>query len=78
MATGALPASDPAAFAPYSLSFAGVAESVVFTDGNGGGTFGIDDLQLGGVPEPTTWSLMIVGFAGLGLSLRSRAKTAKA
>jgi hypothetical protein len=27
------------------------------------------------VPEPATWSLMIVGFGGLGASLRSRRRT---
>ncbi len=28
----------------------------------------------GGVPEPATWTLMLVGFAGLGGALRRRAK----
>ena len=34
--------------------------------GNGGGNFSA------GVPEPSSWALMIGGFAGLGLMLRSR------
>lgn len=31
-----------------------------------------------GVPEPAAWSLMIVGFAGLGASLRARRRAAAA
>ncbi|THD64629.1 PEPxxWA-CTERM sorting domain-containing protein [Phenylobacterium sp.] len=33
----------------------------------GNGTFAV-----GGVPEPATWGLMILGFGGLGVTLRSR------
>jgi hypothetical protein len=29
----------------------------------------------GGVPEPATWGLMILGFGGLGVTLRSRRRT---
>lgn len=34
----------------------------------------IDDFQLGGsaVPEPATWVMMLLGFAGIGWSLRRR------
>jgi hypothetical protein len=28
-----------------------------------------------GVPEPATWAMMLVGFGGLGLAMRSRRKT---
>jgi hypothetical protein len=31
-----------------------------------------------GVPEPGTWALMILGFAGLGSALRRRARAANA
>jgi len=27
------------------------------------------------VPEPGTWALMLVGFAGIGMSLRRRRRT---
>jgi type VI secretion system secreted protein VgrG len=32
----------------------------------------------GGVPEPSTWALMLVGFGGLGAALRSRHRAASA
>ena len=45
----------------------------------GGGnddSWGIDNLSVtsstGGVPEPATWALMLLGFGGLGTALRSR------
>jgi hypothetical protein len=36
--------------------------------GNGGGNFSAS----GGIPEPATWGLMIMGFGGMGMVLRSR------
>lgn len=39
----------------------------------GDGTF-----AAGGVPEPATWGLMILGFGGLGVKLRSRRRMAAA
>ena len=43
----------------------------------GGGTYG--DNRLGvvtvpGVPEPATWAMMLAGFGGMGIALRSRRK----
>jgi hypothetical protein len=48
----------------------------------GGNDFALDDIYLGttsivnpgvgGVPEPTSWALMILGFAGMGAMLRRR------
>ena len=39
-------------------------------------SFGIDDLRFadsgGGVPEPATWGLMILGFGAAGAALRRR------
>jgi len=35
-------------------------------------SFEIDNLAIPGVPEPTTWGLMIMGFGGIGAMLRRR------
>ena len=51
---------------PFGLIFSGTAESVDFT-----GTadeIGFSAVTLGSVPEPSTWVMMIVGFAGLGFA----------
>ena len=56
---------------PFGVTFSGVAESVNF-----GGTADFvvyDDITLGsstpitGVPESSTWAMMLAGFAGVGL-----------
>ena len=63
-------------FVPVGVSFAGTAESVVF--GGSANFIGFDNITLGSknptVPEPATWSLMLVGVGGLGAMLRSRRK----
>lgn len=49
-----------------------------FTNANNEGVFStfssgvIGTVGAGGVPEPSTWALMLVGFGGLGASLRMR------
>jgi len=43
----------------------------------GGVSFDSGGLQ-GGVPEPTTWALMILGFGGVGAAVRARRRTALA
>jgi hypothetical protein len=40
--------------------------------------FEIDDIVIGAVPEPATWALMLIGFAGIGMTLRRRRQTALA
>jgi len=40
--------------------------------------FGAASGFTGGVPEPATWAMMLVGFGGLGAALRSRRKSVAA
>lgn len=39
-------------------------------------SFEIDNLLVGSVPEPATWALMLLGFAGIGVALRRARKPA--
>ena len=45
---------------------------------SGGGPGGIypetPELLESAVPEPETWAIMIIGFFGIGLALRTRAR----
>jgi hypothetical protein len=82
LATLSLP-STPAPYTvwvPLGVAFAGTAHSVDF--GGSANFIGFDNITLGAssptVPEPTTWALMLVGFGGLGVALRSRRRTASA
>lgn len=47
-----------------------------FTLTSDANSFEIDNLAIPGVPEPTTWGLMIVGFGGIGAMLRRRRQAA--
>lgn len=49
--------------------------TLAFNETAGGGNAGVflDNVSVtGGVPEPTTWAMMLVGFGGLGVALRRR------
>lgn len=35
-------------------------------------------VQIGGVPEPSTWAMMLLGFAGIGIAVRRQRKSAQA
>jgi hypothetical protein len=39
---------------------------------NGSGSFEVDNLTIGFVPEPQTWAMLIVGFGLVGVSMRRR------
>lgn len=66
--TGAL--GDPFSFSAQSVTFTGQARSVVIT--GGASTLGFDDFQFLTVPEPTSWALLIFGFAAVGGVMRSK------
>ena len=38
----------------------------------GGNDFGIDDISLNAVPEPTSWAMLIAGFGLVGIAARRR------
>ncbi len=61
----------------YSLQSVGGSgiTSLVITNGTEGTDswiFGVSELTFGAVPEPATWSLMIVGFGAVGATMRRR------
>ncbi len=70
----------PTAYAPFALqtfSFTtSVAGKLVFTENGPSDQQGnlLDNVTLsaGGVPEPASWALMLLGFGGLGAMLRVR------
>ena len=55
------------AFGGNSVYF---ATDLVNANGNTGNVGAIS--QTGAVPEPATWGMMLIGFAGIGISLRRR------
>ena len=66
---------------PVGVSFAGTAESAIFS--GSANYIGFDNITLGsasprGVPEPATWAMMLVGVAGVGASLRASRRKAVA
>ncbi|MEA3060149.1 MAG: hypothetical protein QOE50_1561 [Sphingomonadales bacterium] len=57
--------------------------SASFFSSNGTNSFTIDNLTVGGtiinnsaVPEPATWLMMLIGFGGMGLTIRNRRRRA--
>lgn len=72
--------SDPFSF----LQHLNVGDTVDFVVGNGGDGYFFDStflsvtLSTAGVPEPAAWALMLVGFGGVGLTIRRRARDAAA
>lgn len=57
--------SDGGSYYAVSTGNVSFAEPILFFEG--------DPVNTGGVPEPSTWAMMLVGFAGLGLAIRRRA-----
>jgi hypothetical protein len=68
-------------FVPIGVAFLGTAESVIF--GGSADFIAFDDITLGsvnpggGVPEPATWAMLLLGFVGVGMMYgRTSRKTA--
>jgi hypothetical protein len=66
-------------FASFTITsgFTGGTNTLDFIVNNGGGPTALrtemtGTASVGGVPEPATWGLMIVGFGGMGAVLRRR------
>jgi hypothetical protein len=57
--------------APVTVSF-------YIPDGTRGDNYGGVSLRVSAVPEPATWTMMILGFGGVGLVLRRRRRLAAA
>ncbi len=53
------PITGPGVFVPDSVSFPGVVHSIVFSGGNK--QLAIDDLSLVIIPEPSSWTLLVLG-----------------
>jgi PEP-CTERM motif len=50
--------------------------TVDYVEGNGSPS--VLNLSMSGVPEPSTWAMMLMGFGGLGAAMRARRKLATA
>ena len=66
--------TDP--FATHSLSFTPTTSgsySLSFANAGGDNQGALlDNVSISGVPEPTGWAMMLLGFGGLGATLRTR------
>lgn len=60
----------------YNFLAAGPTTTLSFASQDAG-AFGaaLDNVSVAAVPEPATWALMLIGFAGVGFSMRRRLST---
>ncbi|MBK6414283.1 choice-of-anchor C family protein [Sphingopyxis sp.] len=62
----------------YNFLAAGPSTTLSFASQDAG-AFGaaLDNVSVAAVPEPATWALMLIGFAGVGFSMRRRSSTVR-
>ena len=78
VSSGGLNLVTPNSFYGFLESTADIS-SFTLTDGYVGVLSGLNgNVITGGVPEPATWAMMLVGFGGLGIAMRTRRKQAAA
>jgi choice-of-anchor C domain-containing protein len=60
----------------YIFTGSGSPTVLSFAADPGSSAFGLalDDVSISAVPEPSTWAMLIFGFAGIGYMMRRRAK----
>jgi len=69
--------SDPNNITAFWLLDLGSTTTHTITLSNGQGSSNAQIFATGGtpgVPEPATWAMMLLGFAGIGMALRGRAQ----
>ncbi|MFD1786666.1 choice-of-anchor C family protein [Sphingomonas floccifaciens] len=58
----------------YSFTAASTTTTLSFTSGNDSAQGpALDAVSVTAVPEPATWAMMLIGFGGIGASMRRRA-----
>ncbi len=64
-----LASGDPLTSRTINFTYSGPLANLVFTENRPSDQQGniLDDVVLSAVPEPSTWAMMILGFAGVGL-----------
>jgi hypothetical protein len=68
-------------WAPYQYRFKASGKSTVLSFASATGTaYGpaLDNVSISAVPEPAQWAMMLMGFGGLGVVMRSRRKAVAA